>query len=58
MPQSTTSSPCNGVCTLDPSDNVCIGCFRSQQEIMDWRASSPNQRKNILTRAKKRKADR
>jgi uncharacterized protein len=56
MKESTLSSPCNGICTLDDLDNVCIGCFRSQQEIMDWRGSSPTQRQAILNRAKERKA--
>jgi len=58
MQESTLSSPCNGVCTLDPEDNVCIGCFRSQQEIMDWRGSSPRQRKEILNQAQERKTAR
>lgn len=29
------NSPCVGVCALD-DDDVCIGCFRSGQEITQW----------------------
>ena len=29
-------SPCIGVCKLDVNNNLCIGCFRSADEIAKW----------------------
>ena len=29
-------SPCNRVCTVDPETDLCIGCFRSLDEISRW----------------------
>ncbi len=42
------SSPCIGVCTLvDPG--ICIGCFRSQQEIIDWSTMSEPERLEVMS---------
>lgn len=42
--ESFPTSPCIQVCTLD-EDNVCRGCRRSLQEIVDWgRMSAAEQR--------------
>jgi predicted Fe-S protein YdhL (DUF1289 family) len=30
------SSPCNRICTLEPVTDVCIGCFRTLDEISFW----------------------
>ena len=30
------SSPCNRVCTLDLQTEVCVGCFRTLDEISHW----------------------
>jgi len=35
LPPATSSSPCNGVCKLDDYD-ICLGCFRSGDEIARW----------------------
>jgi len=35
LPPATSSSPCNGVCQLDDHD-ICLGCFRSGDEIARW----------------------
>ena len=37
--QATTKllSPCISVCQMDPSDGVCIGCYRTRSEIVSWR---------------------
>ena len=29
-------SPCIGICKLDVNSNLCIGCFRSADEIAKW----------------------
>ena len=30
-------SPCVSVCQMDPSDGVCVGCYRTRGEIASWR---------------------
>lgn len=55
MTQYTVASPCNGVCTLDPRDKVCLGCFRTGAEIAGWRASKDSERRQILKRVEERK---
>jgi predicted Fe-S protein YdhL (DUF1289 family) len=50
-------SPCISVCALNEAD-VCIGCFRSSGEITLWASLSPEQKLEVLHRAKaRRKAD-
>lgn len=40
-------SPCIGTCTLGP-DGLCIGCFRSAEEIGAWLNYSSQQRLAIM----------
>ena len=42
-------SPCVGNCCLD-LDDICLGCYRSMQEILDWHQADEAQRKQILMR--------
>lgn len=32
----TVSSPCTGVCFLDPASGLCAGCLRTADEIAAW----------------------
>lgn len=48
------ASPCISVCALDDSD-VCMGCYRSADEITDWFMASYQEKQAILTRAVKRR---
>lgn len=50
-------SPCIRNCCLDDGD-ICLGCFRSLQEIKDWSKATNELREVILLRADKRKKDR
>jgi predicted Fe-S protein YdhL (DUF1289 family) len=34
------ASPCINVCTLDPANQVCLGCFRTLDEIAAWGSAS------------------
>lgn len=43
------SSPCIGVCKLD-GDDICIGCFRSQDEIACWTQMSDRENISPLPR--------
>ena len=53
MNESDPQSPCISVCLLDDGD-VCVGCYRSADEITDWFVSSPDQKRAILQRAQER----
>ncbi|MCC5885026.1 MAG: DUF1289 domain-containing protein [Gammaproteobacteria bacterium] len=50
-------SPCVSVCLLDGQD-VCVGCFRTADEITDWvMLDDPGRRKVLeLTRERMREA--
>ncbi|MDQ7072909.1 MAG: DUF1289 domain-containing protein [Gammaproteobacteria bacterium] len=52
----TPSSPCIRNCCLDSND-ICLGCFRSIEEILKWgRTSTSNEdKKQILDNIEKRK---
>jgi predicted Fe-S protein YdhL (DUF1289 family) len=47
-------SPCIGNCCLD-DDLVCLGCFRSLEEIKDWGVVDEHRRRIILQNAKRRR---
>ena len=51
------SSPCVRNCSLDEND-ICLGCFRSLEEIKAWGNSPDDMRKEILESAEKRKMQR
>ncbi|MFM2480239.1 DUF1289 domain-containing protein [Celerinatantimonas sp. YJH-8] len=40
-------SPCIRHCTLSEHD-ICLGCFRSLDEILQWRSLSDEQRQQVL----------
>ena len=48
-------SPCIGNCCLD-DELVCLGCFRSLDEIKDWSLVDNAARRGILQNAAQRKA--
>ncbi|MGB0784147.1 MAG: DUF1289 domain-containing protein [Marinomonas sp.] len=41
-------------CCLD-GDDVCVGCYRTITEIMNWQPSSDAQKRDILNRCSTRK---
>lgn len=43
------SSPCIGVCTLDPR-NLCSGCLRTREEIARWTSMTESERRFIMER--------
>ncbi|MDB2705087.1 DUF1289 domain-containing protein [Pseudomonadota bacterium] len=46
-------SPCVRNCCLDNND-ICLGCHRSLEEIMQWSQSDDKQKKIILTAVQNR----
>jgi len=47
LPIPTIESPCIGTCSLGP-DGLCVGCFRSAEEIGAWLSFTADQRRAII----------
>jgi hypothetical protein len=47
-------SPCNDICTLD-DEKICLGCFRSLDEIIHWQEMDDTIRRDVLRKAEKRR---
>jgi len=50
------ASPCVRNCCLDNND-VCLGCGRTVQEVMDWSEVDDKQKLQILLTAKQRRLE-
>lgn len=53
MTDAAPKSPCISVCVLD-DDDICVGCYRSAQEITDWSMLSDAQKREVLHKARER----
>jgi len=42
------TSPCVGICQLDPASGYCVGCARSGAEIGGWAGMSDEERQSVL----------
>lgn len=51
------NSPCIRQCCLDQQD-ICLGCLRSLQEILDWAAGSVDEKRAIMARVAVRRTER
>ena len=49
-------SPCIKVCTLDPSGQLCLGCFRTIDEIGLWSQLSNGERAQVVTQLSERRS--
>jgi predicted Fe-S protein YdhL (DUF1289 family) len=47
-------SPCISVCLLDEQD-ICVGCYRSAEEITDWFMADAAEKREILARCSARR---
>jgi uncharacterized protein len=52
-PEQPVASPCIGYCCLDPMD-ICMGCFRSLDEIKQWLLVDDVVRRQIIENTKQR----
>lgn len=50
-------SPCIRHCCLDLQD-VCLGCFRTLEEILAWHQATDSERQTILERCRQRQVER
>lgn len=51
--QVEVASPCTGVCRVD-SEDMCLGCGRQIDEIVEWSRASEARRRVIVTLAAER----
>ncbi|WP_420896009.1 DUF1289 domain-containing protein [Vibrio neptunius] len=49
--------PCVRNCCLD-DDDICVGCFRTLDEILQWRSCTDEEKQAILIRSEQRKKER
>ncbi|WP_462157575.1 DUF1289 domain-containing protein [Pseudoalteromonas sp. GB56] len=54
--EQTVKSPCIDQCCLNP-DDVCVGCFRTLDEILDWSASTNEQKRAIVRNCEQRRGN-
>jgi predicted Fe-S protein YdhL (DUF1289 family) len=55
-PTVNATSPCIGLCRLDPRSGLCLGCKRTVDEIAAWPGLSAAERATILGRLRDRTA--
>ncbi|MDP2559720.1 DUF1289 domain-containing protein [Psychrobium sp. 1_MG-2023] len=49
-------SPCVALCKLN-EDDICVGCHRTVQEIVNWSSSTDKEKKKILERIEQYKVE-
>ena len=54
MGQINKISPCVGVCSIDPKSKLCLGCFRSSDEIAMWPQIDNKKAQEIMREVQKR----
>ena len=50
---SVVRSPCVNICALDEND-ICVGCYRSGDEISAWGKLTNDQRQEVLIKVAER----
>lgn len=51
----TVNSPCSKVCTLDATSGLCLGCWRTLDEISLWSSASNAEKLSILAAVSRRR---
>ena len=52
----TPQSPCVSICALDQND-VCEGCYRTGDEIVDWFTADDTRKQEILDASAQRRKE-
>jgi predicted Fe-S protein YdhL (DUF1289 family) len=53
-PSAPVASPCTNVCRLDERQ-VCVGCGRTIDEIIEWPRAAESRRREIVAAAQRRR---
>ena len=51
-------SPCLGICRIDPEDGLCVGCFRSLEEICNWLTLAETEKQAVIDACDRRRKER
>ena len=51
------ASPCINVCRMDVRSGLCLGCFRTNEEIVVWSRASTDQRLQVLLAVERRRVE-
>jgi len=46
--EGTVASPCVKVCVIHPAAGICVGCYRSLDEIAAWGRLAPSARAAVM----------
>lgn len=46
--RSEVQSPCIKICVIHPEERLCVGCFRSMEEIARWSAMTAGERQTVM----------
>ena len=57
MSTENVETPCIGVCTMDDNTGLCLGCYRSLEEIQNWWDMSDAQRADVMAQLEQRMQD-
>ena len=49
-------SPCKKICVVDPDRSICVGCFRTLDELGRWTLMNDGERKAVKAALKSREA--
>jgi len=49
-------SPCKKICVVDPQGSICVGCFRTLDELGRWTQMSDADRKAVKAALPQRRA--
>lgn len=49
-------SPCVQICVMHPEEKICLGCYRSIEEISAWSGMTPDLRSAIMADLPERKS--
>ena len=41
-------SPCVKVCVVHPEERICVGCYRTVEEIAAWGGMTPEERRAVM----------
>ena len=41
-------SPCVKICVIHPEARLCVGCYRTIEEIGTWSRKSPEERRTLM----------
>jgi len=50
-------SPCINICRMDADNGLCLGCFRTIDEITVWSRTDDSHRADILAAIARRRAE-